>query len=100
MITNMHVGQFPVCSPQSAEAREGTSYWRKWGPYLSEKCCLDFPESYLNAATSLAGGIQNCHGDPCLMKHQPNILGVIHEGALFCSDDANDQNLLQKGCLV
>jgi len=32
------------------------------------------------------------------MKHQPNILGVIHEGALFCSDDANDQNLLQEGC--
>jgi hypothetical protein len=29
----------------------------------------------------LASGIQNGHGDRCLMNIQPNILGVSHEGA-------------------
>src|SRR5467141_803040 len=32
----------------------------------------------------LAGGIQNCRRDRCLMNIQPNILGIIHEGAPFC----------------
>jgi hypothetical protein len=29
----------------------------------------------------LAAGIQHGHGDHCLVHIQPNILGVIHEGA-------------------
>ena len=29
----------------------------------------------------LAGRIQNGHRDRCLVNIQPNILGVIHEGA-------------------
>ena len=31
----------------------------------------------------LAGGIHNCRRDRCLMNIQPNILGIIHEGAPF-----------------
>src|ERR1700722_4553852 len=32
----------------------------------------------------LAGKIQNRHRDRCLVHIQPNILGVIHEGAPCC----------------
>src|SRR5215469_10892362 len=32
----------------------------------------------------LAGGIANRHRDRCLMHIEPNILGVIHEGAPCC----------------
>ena len=32
----------------------------------------------------LAGGIQNRSRDRCLVNIQPNILGVIHEGAPSC----------------
>jgi hypothetical protein len=35
--------------------------------------------------------------DCCLMNVQPNILFIVHEGAPFVGDDANDHNLLPKG---
>jgi hypothetical protein len=31
------------------------------------------------------------------MRVQPNILFIVHEGAPFVGDDANDHNLLPKG---
>jgi hypothetical protein len=34
------------------------------------------------------------------MNVQPNILFIVHEGAPFVGDDANDHNLLQKGALL
>src|ERR1700733_2365675 len=43
-----------------------------------------------------AVGIENRSRDRCLVNVEPNILGIIHEGAPSCVGlGANDQNLLQ-----
>src|ERR1700674_2377375 len=73
-------------------------------PWYSQSIAGAFFESYMQAAAQtmdklqnghcfrfddgfhyyLAGGIQHSYRDRCLVNIEPNILGVIHEGAPFC----------------
>jgi hypothetical protein len=80
-----------------------------------------FCEGYMQTATQTVNQLQNCfrfgfdhrlhdplavciqngRGDRCLVNIEPNILGVVHAGAPFgVGENANDQNLLQRGACV
>jgi len=54
---------------------------------LQNRCCFGFHDGLHHEFSS---GSRNRRRDRCLTHIQPNILGVIHEGALV-GDDANDQ---------
>jgi hypothetical protein len=65
-------------------------------PHNGCRSCLDDRRRH-----KLGGGIQNDHGDRCLVNIQANKRSVIHEKVLLSLDvDARDQNLIQRAALL
>jgi hypothetical protein len=72
---------FPSITFETGKKTQTPSCWA-FGTLQESSCSLDKGE--IGQFRPSLSPIPNGHRDRCLMHIQPNILGVIHEGAPCC----------------